>query len=77
MIAAVELGKITELIAAATLAGIGVTVCFALLILGAARATDLRRAQRPTLAGAFAVLAVVAGIGFAGGVIFGVTVIAT
>jgi len=77
MISAVELGKIAELIGAAAVSGIGVSLCFGLLILGATRAGDLSRAQRPRLAAAFAALAVVAGLGFAGGVAFGITIIAS
>jgi hypothetical protein len=51
----VTLGKV---VAAALVAGIGVTAAFSIAVLGATRSVEMRRSQRGLEAGAFAVLAV-------------------
>jgi uncharacterized membrane protein len=73
--AAIDWGRLLELVWAAALAGVAVAVCFALIILGAARASDSRRADRGVPATAYGALSVVAALAFVGGVAFAVAVI--
>jgi asparagine N-glycosylation enzyme membrane subunit Stt3 len=74
--AAIDVGKLVELVWAAALAGIVVAIVFALLLLGATRVDDLRRAGHTGLAmTAYAALALLGGVGFVGVVVFGVSVI--
>jgi hypothetical protein len=73
--AAIDRGQLFELVWAGALAGVGVAVAFAALILGATRAADHRRAERGRVASAYFVLAAVAAFAFAGSVVFGVWVI--
>jgi len=73
--AAIDWGKLLELVWAAAVAGVAVAIVFAALILGATRASDHRRAGESTAATAFLTLAVLAGLAFAGGVVFGISVI--
>lgn len=75
MIAAIDVGKLFELVWAAALAGVAVAVCFSLVILGAARAEDCRRNRRSGSATAYAALSVVSGILFFGIAVFGIIVI--
>ena len=75
MIAAIDWGQIFELIWAAAVAGIAVAITFAVLIVGATRASDHRRADRGGVAAAYLVLAGVAAVVFAGGVVFGISII--
>ena len=75
MIAAIDVSKLFELVWAAALAGIGVAVCFSIIIFGAARAEDCRRNRRAGSATVYAALSVVAGLAFFGIVIFGLAVI--
>jgi hypothetical protein len=75
MIAAIDVGKLFELIWAAALAGVAVAVCFSLVIIGAARAEDCRRHRRSGSATAYAALSVVSGIVFLGIAVFGIIVI--
>jgi hypothetical protein len=73
--AAIDWGKLFELVWASSLAAIAVSVSFATIIVGATRASDCRRADRTGAATAYLGLAAVAGLVFAGGVIFGISVI--
>ncbi len=73
--AAIDWGQLLELVWVAALAGVAVAVCFALIILGAARASDSRRADRAGAATAYGALSVVATLVFVGGVAFAVVVI--
>jgi hypothetical protein len=75
VIAAIDTGKLFELVWAAALAGIVVAVCSSLVIIGAARAEDCRRNRRSGSATAYATLSVVAAILFLGIAAFGITVI--
>jgi hypothetical protein len=75
MIAAIDTAKLFELVWAAALAGVGVAVCFSIVIIGAARAGECRRNRRSGSATAYATLSVVAGLVFFGIVIFGISVI--
>jgi hypothetical protein len=73
--AAIDWGQLFELVWAGALAGVGVSVAFATLILGATRAADHRRADRDRVASAYFVLGAVAAFAFAASVVFGVYVI--
>jgi SNF family Na+-dependent transporter len=75
MIAAVDTGKLFELVWAAVLAGAALSTLFALLIVGAARSGDMRREQRRGAAGALLGLSVVAGLACLGAIVFGLTII--
>jgi threonine/homoserine/homoserine lactone efflux protein len=75
MIAAIDVGKLFELVWAAALAGVAVAVCFSLVIIGAARAGECRRNRRSGSATAYAALSVVSGILFLGIAVFGIIVI--
>jgi threonine/homoserine/homoserine lactone efflux protein len=75
MIAAIDAGKLFELVWAAALAGVAVAVCFSLVIVGVARAEDCRRNRRSGSATAYAALSVVAGILFLGIAVFAISVI--
>ena len=72
---AIDWGQLFELVWAGALAGVGVSIAFAALILGATRAADHRRADRARVASAYIVLAALAAFAFAGSVVFGVWVI--
>jgi hypothetical protein len=73
--AAIDWGQLFELVWAGALAGVGVSLAFATLILGATRAADNRRAERNREASAYMALAAIAALVFAGSVVFGVWVI--
>jgi uncharacterized membrane protein len=73
--AAIDWGKLLELVWASAVAGIAVAIVFSALILGATRASDHRRSEGGATAAAYMVLAVVAALAFAGGVVFGISVI--
>jgi hypothetical protein len=77
MTASVDTGKLLELIWASGLAGVSVTVCFSLLIVGITRAGESRRRGRSAVATAYGALSVVAALAFFGGVAFGISVIAS
>ncbi len=63
-----------EVIWSSLAAGVGVTCVFALGILGATRAVDLRRDGHATAAGAYAVLMVLAFVVVGAAVVFGIVV---
>ena len=73
--AAIDWGKLLELVWASAVAGAAVATVFAALILGGTRASDHRRANESATAAAYMALAVVAALAFAGGVVFGILVI--
>ena len=73
--AAIDWGQLFELVWAGALAGVGVSIAFATLILGATRASDHRRADRARVASAYLVLGAVAAFAFGGSVVLGVYVI--
>jgi hypothetical protein len=73
--ASIDWGKLVELVWAAAAAGIVVAIAFSALILGATRASDHRRAGKSPAATAYLTLAVLAALTFAGGVVFGISVI--
>ena len=75
MLAAVDTGKLFELVWAAALAGIVVAVLFATLLVATTRATDLRGEGRHGAATAAYALSVVAALACVACVVFGLTVI--
>jgi hypothetical protein len=76
MIAAVDTGKLLELVWVAPLAAVAIALCFSLVIVGATKAGDCRRAGRRRVATAYGALSVVATALFLGGVLFAISVIA-
>ena len=77
MIAAVDTGALFELVWVAPVAVVAVALSFSLVIVGVTRAGECRRANRPHVATAYAVMSIVATSLFLGGVVFGISVIAT
>jgi hypothetical protein len=75
MIAAIDTGKLFELVWAAGLAGIAFCAVFAVAILGVTRLTDMRQAGRGTAAALYLGLSVLALVAFAAAVVFGIAVI--
>jgi hypothetical protein len=75
MTATIDAGQLFELVWVSLVAGVAVALVFGLIVLGLTRADDLRRAGSEAAAGAYLVLAAVAGLALAGGVIFGIHVI--
>jgi hypothetical protein len=52
----VDWAALGKVVVASLVAGVGVSVCFALAVLGATRFADMRRNERPLEAGFYAVL---------------------
>jgi hypothetical protein len=77
MRAALDTAKLFELVWASALAGVAVAVTFSLVIIGVIRAADCRANRRSGSATVYAALSVVATAVFLGGVIFGISVIAS
>ncbi|MGZ6707723.1 MAG: hypothetical protein ACXVFN_12395 [Solirubrobacteraceae bacterium] len=75
MLAAIDIGKLFELLWAATLAGILVSVAFSLALVGLTRAAEHRRDRRRGAATAYGVMGFVALAVFLGAVVFGISVI--
>jgi hypothetical protein len=73
--AAIDWGKLFELVWASALAGVAVSVVYATLIVGVTRASDCRRVGRDGAATAYMALAALAALALAGGVAFGIAVI--
>jgi hypothetical protein len=74
-VAVIEWGKLAELLWAAPLAGIVVAVTYSLLILGASRAGEARRAGAMGTAAGYGALALVGAAGFFGTVAFALVII--
>jgi hypothetical protein len=77
MLAKIEWDTVGELLWAAPLSALAVSLSFALLILGSARATDARREGAVGVAVLYGALALVAGAAFFASVVFGISVITT
>ena len=75
ILAAVDWGKLVELVWAAVRAGLTTSTLFATFIVGATRATDLRRAGRPAAATALYAMSVVSALACVAGIAFGLTII--
>lgn len=71
---AIDWGALLEVLWASALGGVGVTAAFALTLLGATRAVDLRRDGRVAAAGAYMALAAICGVAVVVAVVFGVVV---
>ena len=76
MIAAIDVGKLVELVWVSLLAGVAVAAVFSLVIIGVTRASDCRKNRRGGSATAYAALSAFATLLFLGGVAFGISVIA-
>jgi hypothetical protein len=70
----VDTGALLKTIAAAFVAGVGITLAFSLAILGATRFVELRRDGRSAEAGAFALLGAVALVACIVAIVFGMVV---
>lgn len=75
VLAEIEWSKIVQVLWAAPLAGIGITILFSIGLLGSTRAAEASRAGNGGTATAYGVLAALAFVAFAAGVVFGVSVI--
>lgn len=73
----VDVDTLLKVVGAAFAAGVGVTVAFALAIVGATRMVDMRRDNRGIEAGAYAALLILGLGASAAAVIFGVIVMTT
>jgi hypothetical protein len=74
-IAALEFGKLVEVVWVSLVAGVGVTAVFSLVIFGGAQAAEARRNGHGAAATAYGVLAAVSMAVVAAGVVFAITVI--
>ncbi|HEX2087572.1 MAG TPA: hypothetical protein VHF89_17945 [Solirubrobacteraceae bacterium] len=74
-LAEIDTDALLQLVWAAPLAALTVALTFSLVIHGAARASDSRRAGRSTAATLYGALAVLAAVAFAASVVFGVLII--
>jgi hypothetical protein len=70
----VETKDLLQTVAASLIAGVGVTVAFAILIFGVARSGDMVRDDRPVLAAAAGGLAVIALVVVAASIAVGIVV---
>lgn len=70
----VDLHQLLEVVEAAVIAGIGISIAFSLVIFGAVRAGEHRAQARPVAAGAHALLAAVALVVCLASIAFGVSV---
>ena len=75
MVAAIEWGKLAELIWVAPVAGLIVAVTYSLLILGLSRAGEARRAGAVGAAAGYGAIGVVGGVAFFAFVAFGIVII--
>ncbi len=75
MLAAIDVGKLFELVWAAALAGVVVAVTFSVAMVGFTRAADARREGSDAGATAYGALGLVAFTAFLGVVVYGVSVI--
>jgi hypothetical protein len=74
-LAAIDWGQLFELVWVSAVAGFAVSLTFSALILGVAKADEHRRHSRHAVASAYAVVALLAGLLFTGGVVFAISVI--
>jgi hypothetical protein len=73
----VDTGALLKTVAAAFVAGVGVTLIFSLAILGATRFAEMNRDERPVAAVSFGALAIVALAAAAAAVTIGIIVMAS
>ena len=74
---AVETGQLLEVLWVSLVAGVGVTGCFSLVVLGSARSAEARRLGRGGASAVYAALAVLAFAVFAALVIVGARIMLT
>jgi hypothetical protein len=72
--AAIKFSEIAQVVWVSLLAGVGVILLFALVVLGSARSAECRRAGRDVAATGYAGVALAAFLIFAGVVVFGVKI---
>jgi hypothetical protein len=72
MIAAIDVGELLEVVWVSVLAGVGITGAFSLVVYGAGRSGEARRAGHSGAATAYATLAVAMFALFAAAVVLGV-----
>jgi hypothetical protein len=70
----VDTKALAQSVVASVIAGVGVTAVFAVLVFSVTRSANLIRDDRPALATAAGLLAAVALIAFAGGIVLGIVV---
>ena len=75
MIASVDVSGLIELAWVAPLAVLAVSISYSLVVVGATRASDYRRAGQRGTATAYAALGIVAALAFAAEVVAGIAVI--
>jgi len=75
VVAAIEWGKLLQVMWVSLVAGVGVTAVFSTVIYGTTRAAESRRDGQAVAAALFGALASFAMLCFISGVIFGVSVI--
>ena len=69
-----DVGQLAQVVEAALIAGIGVSVAFSLVIRGAVRAGEHRQQSQPLRAGAYALMATLSLLAVLGAIAFAVTV---
>ncbi len=74
MVAAVDGAGLVEIVWVSLLAGVGITMTFSLVVLGSGRSAAARREGRERAATAYALLAALAFLVFAAGVVTGVNI---
>jgi uncharacterized membrane protein len=74
-LATIEWDKIGELVWVAPVAALVLSLAFSVLILAVSRADEARRARTGAAALAYGGLAVIAGVGFVGAVVYGVQIV--
>jgi hypothetical protein len=70
----VETKNLLETVAASMVAGVGITAAFSVMLFGAIRLAELRRDERPLLAGAAAALGAAGLLVTLGGIVLGIVV---
>jgi CHASE1-domain containing sensor protein len=70
----VETKELLETVAASLVAGVGMTFVFSIAIWGFARFAEHSRSERPLAAGGAGLVAALALVGIAAGVVFGIVV---
>lgn len=69
-----DIGQLAQVVEAALIAGIGVSIAFSLVIRGAVRAGEHRQRSQPIAATAYAAMATIAMLACLGAIVFAVTV---
>ena len=77
MVAAIDVGRLVEVVWVSLLSGVGITTAYALIVLGSARWLQARRAGQAGAAAAYGTLAALMLCLFAAAVVYGVHVMLT